>query len=112
LEQIVANKSKQKGTAWETAVVNYFKEHDLYAHRLPLSGAVDKGDVELLANGKVITVQCKAAKAFDLAGWLAATEAQSLAADTNHGVLIVKAPGKNISRAYVIQSFESYVRTL
>ncbi len=114
----MANKSKAKGTAFETAVGKYVNDNGngAIARRLPLSGAVDKGDLEIYVPGgrstRVITVQCKAAKAFDLAGWLADTEAQWRAAGSDDAVLIVKAPGKSIGRAYVIHALENYVRTL
>ena len=107
----MANKMRQRGTAFETAVVNFINEKipRVMAHRLPLSGAVDKGDLKVMTSGgKTYTVQCKAAKAFDLAGWLADTEAQWKAAGTDDAVLIVKAPGKAIGRAYVIRALENY----
>lgn len=59
----MANKSKAKGTKFETEVKNYINEHTiLEADRLALSGADDQGDV--VAKGKYHhdIVECKAHK--------------------------------------------------
>lgn len=45
----MSNPSKQKGTAWETAIVNYVSPVLPAAERIPLAGANDKGDVRLCA---------------------------------------------------------------
>lgn len=108
----MSNPAKQRGTAFETAVKRYHeaggkKGRSYQVQRLPLNGGVDLGDVEL--RGKYIfTLQCKAQKAFNLAQWVRDAEAQSLAAGTDWGVAVVKAPGQNISRAYVVMSLETF----
>lgn len=55
--------AKQKGTAFETAIVNYFKENGFETpRRIALSGAAgDKGDVWLGSNPTVpsLVIECK-----------------------------------------------------
>lgn len=107
----MANKAKAKGTAWETAVVNYLNEGDVgpLARRLPLSGNVDKGDIEyLLGGGLTITIQAKAQKAYDLSGWLAGAHDQMRAAGTNWGVVAAKRAGKNVRDGYVIMDLQTF----
>lgn len=43
----MANPSKAKGTRAETAVVNYLRACGVEAHRKPLSGSKDLGDVDV-----------------------------------------------------------------
>ena len=44
----MVNRSKKKGTAQETAIVNWLNDIGIRARRVTLSGANDKGDIELL----------------------------------------------------------------
>ena len=72
------SKSKQKGTAFETATVNYLLEHDAPARREVLHGARDIGDiggVELA--GRPLVLECKNyARANRMAQWLAEAVAE------------------------------------
>lgn len=111
----MANRNKAKGTMFESAVVDYLNEglekRDHEAHRIPLKGGVDEGDVQYRTEARrdwIWTIQCKAEQKFDLAGYVRAAEEQSKAADTDWGVAVVKAPRKNISRAYVVMSLETF----
>jgi len=111
----MANKAKAKGTAFETAIVNYLNEpkHPLgqgSARRLPPHGSIDKGDVEYVVGSDcfIVTLQAKAQKAFDLAGWVDAAKEQSVAADSMWGVAVVKRPKKNIKDAYVVMDLETF----
>lgn len=61
------NRSKQKGTAWETAIVNYAKPVLSGAERLPLAGANDIGDVRLVAG---IHAEAKNCATLKLAEWV------------------------------------------
>lgn len=67
--------SKQKGTAAETAVVNYLRdEHAIDAHRHALHGTADVGDIFIPGSGVVIEV--KACKTMALAQWVDETETE------------------------------------
>lgn len=54
------SKSKDKGTREETAVVTFLNDHGIRARRMALSGAKDKGDVELLDFPIIIEVKNRA----------------------------------------------------
>ena len=63
----MTNRSKQVGTAAESAVVAYLREWWPACERRALGGAKDRGDVA----GVPATIEVKACKTMDLAGWLA-----------------------------------------
>lgn len=48
------NKSKNKGTAGETAVVKYLVDHDVSAQRRALHGNADLGDIEIMKPCRMI----------------------------------------------------------
>ena len=98
----MANPSKQKGTAAETAVVRYLLEHGVIAARVPLAGAADIGDVHAL-NGRIV-IEVKSRKAHpspaQIAAWMAETDREAghvLACEV--GVLVVKRPGSGPANA-------------
>ena len=61
------SKSKQKGTAAETAVVKYLKANGFpKAERRALQGSLDKGDISGIPG---VTIEIKNHAKMDLAGW-------------------------------------------
>jgi hypothetical protein len=62
------NKSRNKGTAWETATVNALEERKIRATRIPLSGAIAKGDIELL--DLPFLIESKNCHKMTLADWI------------------------------------------
>lgn len=100
----MANPSKQKGTAAETATVNYCRANGFPdAARLTLTGRHDKGDIVLVgtsARPRVI-LEVKAHKAFsdgDVMMWLGETERERINAGAERGVLVVKRPAKGTAQ--------------
>lgn len=88
----MANPSKQKGTAAETAVVRYLNEQGWpEVERRTLSGSNDKGDI---AGLRRLVVEVKACKAMDLSGWLHEVRREVLAAGADFGVIWHKRRGK------------------
>lgn len=83
------SKSKQKGTAAETAVVRYLQEQGLDARRLPLSGSKDMGDI-LIPGHKTVTVEVKNHKAMSLAEWVDEAVVEKANAGTDLGVVVHK----------------------
>lgn len=102
------SKSKQKGTAAETAVVRYLRSFDFKglgqpfpnAERRALSGNRDMGDVAGIP-GTVIEV--KAAETLKLAEWQRETLAEKANAEADRCLLVVKRKYKPIHQwdAYV-----------
>jgi hypothetical protein len=84
--------SKRRGTAWESAVVEYLRSNGVpHAERRALGGAKDRGD---LAGIPGVVVECKSAARVELAAWLdeAETERDNDGADL--GVVWFKRRGK------------------
>jgi hypothetical protein len=97
------NKSKNRGTAYETAVVRYARENGfLLAERRALAGNLDKGDA-LLCPG--VIVECKAhATVTDglIREWLAETQREKANANASVGILVIKRPRKAIGDSYAV----------
>jgi hypothetical protein len=89
--------SKRIGTPFESALVRYAKENGFpWADRIPLSGALDRGDVALCPG---LIVECKAGKAAENASdeqikkWLVETERERVNANAAIGLLVTKRRG-------------------
>lgn len=96
----VTNKPKQKGTAAETAVVQWAKKHEFYqAERLALYGTLDRGDVRI-ASGVMAQVKDgytkdrKEPTDFQIDGWLKETEKQRQRGEFEIALLVHKRFGK------------------
>lgn len=106
----MANPSKAKGTAAETALVNYARAHGFaQAQRLTLTGNQDRGDV-ILCPGLICEVKAhKTWSDLDIDQWLTETEteAQNMTEWWNmsrlttigswqdfRGFLVIRRPGK------------------
>lgn len=105
MEEERMNKSKARGTAWETRVVNFLRDHGFpYAERRALSGALDKGDV----NVPGIVIECKAHKALDLAGWVDEMVKEKANAGVPIGVVVFPRRSHATGRSYVLMELEQF----
>jgi hypothetical protein len=88
----MVNKPKIKGTAAETAVVNYVRENGFpHAERRALSGTQDKGDVAGIIDNVIEVKNC----ARDgLPQWIDETEVERINAKARYGVCWHKRRGK------------------
>ena len=102
--------SRQKGTAWESAIVSYLQEHGYpYAERRAMAGANDKGDILLPG----VMIEAKAEKAITLAEY--ADEVKKQTANCPHGtigVAWVKRRGKSVEDSYVLMSPATFLQLL
>lgn len=105
----MANPSKAKGTAAETALVNYARTHGFaQAQRLTLTGNQDRGDV-ILCPGLICEVKAhKVWSDLDIDQWLMETERERYNMETWYNVsrgglggevpfrafLVIRRPGK------------------
>lgn len=97
----MTNRSKQRGTAAETAALRWLREHGFpWTERLALSGIHDRGDLSLLPGCAVIAeVKNHATAATGQPGdavltkWMAETERERNNAGADHAALIVKRKG-------------------
>lgn len=111
------SRQKQKGTTWETGVVEGAKSDGLpEARRIPLHGIKDYGDVYLCdIDGKPLIVECKSHKSYDLPGWLRQSDNEAENAGTPWGVVIFKLNGigiANIDRHPVVMRFGVFKKLL
>lgn len=103
------SKSKQKGTAWETAVVRYLQEHGHEVERRALGGVNDKGDIAGLKNW---TLECKDEKSISLSTYMNEAETEAINAGTEFFAAIVKRRMKGVSEGYVVLPLRVFVNVL
>ena len=85
------SKSKQKGTAAETAVVRYLRENGFpYAERRALTGNYDQGDI---TGCGPIVFEVKNHKSMDLAGWIQGLITEIANANAITGAVVAKKRG-------------------
>lgn len=90
----MVNRPKEKGTAAETAVVGYLREHGWpYAERRALTGATDKGDV---TGTPGLAWEVKAGTRIQMAQWVAEMLQERENAHAEHGVLVIKPRGRGV----------------
>jgi hypothetical protein len=107
----VTNRSTQRGTSWESAVVAYLQQCGWpHAERRVLHGSQDKGDV-LGVPGLVI--ECKSAARIELAQWVTETQAEVAHAGAEFGVVWAKRKGRtSAAHGYVIMDGDTFARLL
>lgn len=99
------SRAKQKGTAWETAIVRYLQACNLPARRKVLTGSLDEGDID---TGRW-SIEAKNCQAISLAAWV--DEADAEAANSGRPVAVVaKRRGKgDPGEAYVVMPLRVFV---
>ena len=87
----MSNPSKQKGTAFETLVENYFNERGLPCERRTLNGSTDKGDIAGVVGW---TFELKNHKKHAIGEWVDEARVEARNAGTRWYAAIVKRPRK------------------
>lgn len=108
------NKSKAKGTSWETSIVNYLVARLFRARRKTLSGSEDKGDIELLEYPWLV-IEAKNERKYDLSTWVgeAEVEARNSAGGEGIGIVWAHRNGKSDpGDGYVIMTGATFTRLL
>jgi hypothetical protein len=107
----MTNRSKAKGTSWESALVQYLQQCGwVRAERRALAGNADKGDV-LGLSGWVI--EAKNAARVELAEWAKELQAEIRNAGAAHGAVWVKRRGKaSAADGYVVLDGQTFVALL
>jgi hypothetical protein len=103
--------AKQKGTAHETAIVNYLNSRGIPAYRPAQSGFADHGDIHGVSP---FILQAK-----DWRDWQSAiregldgAQKQRVNAGEPYGVAVVKRARKSIGEAYVVLRLEDFASLL
>lgn len=88
----MTNRSKQKGTAFESSVLPAIQQKRPNAERRVLQGSNDKGDFHIPDEDRFI-VEAKNCKDMDLSGWLREALREADNAGVPHGVVFHKKRG-------------------
>lgn len=112
----VANRSKQAGTAWESAIRDELRGMGYDVERLRTTGSLDEGDLVVKEGTAVCIIEAKATQRIDLSGFIeqAVTErdnyckARGLDPATVLPVVIVKRRGKNTAEAFVVTRLRDF----
>ena len=104
------NKSKQKGTSWESAIVKWLNENGWpIVERRTLSGAADKGDIV----GLPVVVEAKAHKSYSFPEWVREAEVEAKNAGVEVGVVWAKRIGKTSpADGLVVMSGQTFLKIL
>lgn len=106
----MSNPKKAKGTAAETAVVNYLKETWGSVERRALAGSADKGDISGIPN---VCIEIKDHKKMVLSGWIKELDEEMKNAEALTGAVIHKKRGTlNVGEWYATMPVEVYVNLL
>lgn len=107
----MANRSKQKGTAAETAVVNWLREHGHpYAERRTLSGSQDRGDISGIPG---LCVEVKNCARWEAAQWVTEATIEAANAGVPVGVVVAKKKGTtNPGDWYVVTTLNMFNRLI
>ncbi|MFB7188439.1 hypothetical protein ACFCZT_24720 [Streptomyces sp. NPDC056230] len=106
----MANPSKAKGTAWESLIVGYLREHHNDAtHRNVQMGSKDIGDI---AGYYLHALEAKAEKEITLPSYIAQANREAINAGQPFGCAVVKRRMKGVSDGYVVRDVATDVRLM
>jgi hypothetical protein len=102
--------SKQRGTAWESAIRTYLQEHHNPAvHRNVQMGRLDIGDLD----GYFLhALEAKAEKTITLPDYIAQANREAINAGQPFGCAVVKRRMKGVADAYVVRDVATDVRLI
>ena len=102
------SKARQKGTAFETLIVNYLKKKGYpHAERRAMTGAQDKGDISF---DRRFVLECKDHKTLNLSGWLKEALTESLNAGAEFPVVVAKRRGYgDPGDQYVVMDLRTFI---
>lgn len=103
---------KRKGTAFESAIVAFLRDHGFtWADRVPLSGKHDRGDVTIGPGSPAI--EAKSQNRISLAEWVDEANVEAANASAPFGVVWFKRRGKGSpGDCYVLMDGNSFVKLL
>lgn len=100
---------KRKGTAHETAIVNYLTSQGISARRVVQTGRYDQGDIHA---GEDWVLEAKNCKDITPSEFVRQAIREAKNADRPFGVAVVKKRNANIKDSYVMTDLETFVRIL
>jgi hypothetical protein len=108
---VVSNPSKQRGTAFEAALVNYLhRRGHPHIERRTLSGAHDRGDIAGVAS---TVIEAKACRTITLSEWVNEAQDEARNANASIGIVVAKRRGtSDVGQAYAVLPFAQLVTLL
>ncbi|MET9126944.1 hypothetical protein [Streptomyces sp. NPDC004528] len=104
------NPSKAKGTAWESLIVGYLREHhNPDARRNVQMGAKDIGDID---GYYLHATEAKAEKSITLSDYIAQANREAVHAGQPFGCAVVKRRMKGVADGYVVRDVATDVRLM
>jgi Holliday junction resolvase len=100
---------KRKGSQFERDVVAYLRDHG-FPDCERAYGAGRPEDIGDIAGVPGVTLECKATKSIDLAGFVDEAERERVNARQPYGVAVVKRRGKSAADSYVVSTLATFVR--
>jgi len=102
---------KVKGATFERAVVEFLRcnGHPFAERHYGAGRPQDVGDIDGVTG---FTIECKAHKALDLAGWSDEAECERVNGRQPFAAVIAKRRNKPTGAAYVVMSLETFARLL
>jgi hypothetical protein len=108
----MANRSKAKGTSWETRIVNYLLSQLFRAKRKVLSGSEDRGDIEI-EDFPWLVIEAKNEKTYRFPAYVEEAEKEAVNAGAEIGVAWVHRQRKaEAEDGFVIMSGATFVKLL
>jgi hypothetical protein len=107
----MVNRGKQKGTAWESAIVTYLTELG-WAHveRRTLAGAKDRGDIAGIPG---IVIEAKSVKTITLGSFVDEANTEADNDHSNIGVAWIKRRGyTSAAHGYVVMDGSTFAQLL
>ena len=95
----MTNKSKVKGTRWESELRDFMIPLGFKVHREAQHGAKDQGDLFGIDDW---TLEAKNEKRITLAKYMDELEAEIANHRTNHGAVLVKRARKSVGNSYAV----------
>lgn len=100
---------KRKGTAHETAIVNYLTSQGISARRVVQTGRYDQGDIHA---EPFTVIEAKNVKEITLSDFVRQANREAANAGREIGVAVVKKRNANISQSYCVLDLETFARIL
>lgn len=106
----MSNPAKAKGTAWESLIVGYLREHhNDDARRNVQMGRFDIGDI---AGYYLHALEAKAEKTITLSDYVAQANREAVNAGQPFGCAVVKRRMKGVADGYVVRDVRTDVRLM
>lgn len=107
------NKNKAKGTAAETAFVNFMVENGFaWVERRSLKGKADRGDISGLPG---VVIEIKSGSRLAIPEWVKELEIEMVNDGSSEGYLVIKPKGKgkgSVNQWWVIQTVGQWLNSM